>query len=310
MLPAPSASLATAQEVVSALTHGVDPHRAGHSSTSADDLAQYLTEALDEVLAHAAAAWPADPAASLEAAAGLHAAMMNRIQLATQTYVNLHIGRMGASNPDQRLRLAHELHDRVAHGMALALQDLDLYHHYAGRDPERARAKLAAATSALGDSLRALTRLSADLCGSAGPYDTAIHDPSPTGGIERALREYLAAHGQGPVRAVLKVLGDTGALPPRVGGEVYLIVREAVRNALRHADSTELALLVLITRTAVIASVTDNGRGFNPVGACVVPGVGLESMNERARRLRGTLALISAAGRGTTVGLWVPVGDR
>jgi signal transduction histidine kinase len=201
--------------------------------------------------------------------------------------------RFGACCQDERRRIARELHDRVCHELALALQHLDLHQHLIGREPERAQAKLAAAVAALIGSLRAIQHLAAEL-----------RNPVGADGIEPALRDYLAANVPGTIRAHLTVTGDAAALPAQVSEQLYLIVREAARNAMRHADPTELHLSVRVTRTAVIATVVDNGRGLAPA---LHHGGGLSSMAERAELLRGTLELASEPRRGTSVRLRVPL---
>jgi signal transduction histidine kinase len=201
--------------------------------------------------------------------------------------------RIGACCQDERRRIARELHDRVCHELGLALQHLDLHQHLIGREPERAEAKLTAAVAALTGSLRVIQQLAAEL-----------RNPVGAGGIEQALRDYLAANVPATIDARLKVTGDAVALPAALSEQLYLIVREAVRNAVRHADPTELRLSVRVTRTAVVATVVDNGRGWAPA---LHHGGGLSSMAERAELLRGTLELVSESRRGTAVRLRLPL---
>jgi signal transduction histidine kinase len=64
---------------------------------------------------------------------------------------------------------------------------------------------------------------------------------------------------------------------------------------------------IVIDESSVSASVTDDGRGFEPAQAPAAPGGGLPSMTERAELLRAGLDVISAPGQGTTVRLVVPL---
>jgi signal transduction histidine kinase len=195
----------------------------------------------------------------------------------------------------ERRRIARELHDRVGHGMGLALQNLELYHHYAQRDPERGRAKLAATATVLRDCARAVRQLSSELRRSVDGD-----------GIGPALEAYLRGAAPPTLRTSLAVVGDTTALPPEVSEELYLILREATWNAVRHAGAAELRLVLAVTDAWVTASATDDGRGFDP-GAVHGRGGGLASMAERAHLLRGSLDVTSASGRGTTVTLRIPL---
>ena len=115
---------------------------------------------------------------------------------------------------------------------------------------------------------------------------------------------YLRANVPQTVRVTTRLVGRVHGLPPQLGEELYLILREAVGNAVRHGNPTELRIAVSAGRRRVDASVTDNGRGFGPGTAA---GNGLASMRERTHLLRGHLDVASAPGRGTWVTLWVPL---
>jgi signal transduction histidine kinase len=106
------------------------------------------------------------------------------------------------------------------------------------------------------------------------------------------------------LRCSLEITGDAKGLPPHVGEELYLIMGEAVRNAVRHAGATELSLAVTVTETQVSAAVRDDGRGFDPARA---PGGGLLGMGERAQLLCGSLEVTGGPGRGTIVTVRVPL---
>jgi signal transduction histidine kinase len=126
-------------------------------------------------------------------------------------------------------------------------------------------------------------------------------------GLKGAIEDYLWANVPSEVRADLIVAGDVNTLPPRICEELYLILREATRNALRHAHPTELRLTMAVTDSAVAASITDNGCGFDLAAIRAAPAGGLSSMTERVELLHGTLELNSEIGTGTAVSLLVPL---
>lgn len=243
-----------------------------------------------------AARFAGDAPQLLAVSLALHEAIMDRVVLGALSYVDFLLDKLQASRREERRRIARELHDRVSHGMGLALQNLELHRHYVSRDAERAEAKLTATVGALNEALRTVGQLSAELRRSVG-----------IDGIEQALQAYLKAAVPAPVQATLTITGDAKALPPSMSEELYLIMREATRNALRHADPTELRLALAVAETTVTAAVTDNGSGFDPETVVRAPGGGLLSMSERAQLLRGTLELASAPGNGTTVTVRVPL---
>ncbi|MEN3306979.1 MAG: hypothetical protein V7603_3181 [Micromonosporaceae bacterium] len=237
-----------------------------------------------------------NPTQMLALGLALQEAIMDRVARATRSYIEFLLETLRASRGEERRRMARELHDRVAHGMGLAVQNLELHREYAGRDSELAQAKLTAAVGALGDSLRTVQQISTELRHSAG-----------TDGIQRALQAYLRVTVAAGVCATLDVTGDTSALPSNVNEELYLVMREATWNALRHASPTELRLAVVVSHAAVTASVSDNGCGFELATVADVRGCGLISMAERAHLLHGLLEVTSEPGKGTTVMLWVPL---
>jgi len=197
---------------------------------------------------------------------------------------------------DEWRRISRELHDSIGHSMALALQHLDLHGHFKSGDPERAQRELDAAVNSLNESLRAVRHLSAELRRSVRKT-----------GLRRALEDYLATSVPCEVRVDLSIAGDINGLPSNICEEVYLILREAIRNALRHAQPTELSLSVAADETAVTASCADNGHGFDAAAIGVLPGGGLSSMTERARILHGWLDVKSAVGEGTIITFRVPL---
>ena len=89
-------------------------------------------------------------------------------------------------------------------------------------------------------------------------------------------------------------------LPPDVRHNIFLIVKEALTNVLKHAGATEVQLQVKLTGSALEIIISDNGRGFD-INSAVSHGErnGLENMRRRAGAVGGTLALTSERGSGS-----------
>jgi signal transduction histidine kinase len=274
---------------------GANRARTGVHPSESLRAATLLFQVALPVLARAYAGEGADRLVGVSSA--LHEAVMDRVALASLSYVDFLIDKVQASRQEERRRIARELHDRVGHGMGLTLQHLDLYQHYTQHDPARAQEKLASAMFSLTEALRTVQQLSAELRRSVGDD-----------GIERALQAYLRANVPPEIAVTVNITGDVKTLPPNLSEELYLILREATRNAVRHAAPTALWLTIDVGDRVVIASVRDNGRGFEPAGRAATASGGLPSMNERAELLRGSLRIEAAPGRGTTVKVRVPIG--
>ena len=86
--------------------------------------------------------------------------------------------------------------------------------------------------------------------------------------------------------------------------EVFLFIKEALTNILRHAQATAVDLAVVADDRELRVEIRDDGRGFVP--ATTSGGMGLTSMRERARAVGGHLTITSAVGKGTHITLVVP----
>ena len=212
----------------------------------------------------------------------------------------------------ERERIGRELHDRVAHTMGVAHQSLQLHQTYAASDPLRAAEKLSLATEATKTALDQTRNLSVQLA-RQGTEETRD-------GLGIALRELLDAYVPDGVEAKLLVAGDEAAVPPRAGEQAYLVMREAVRNAVAHSGCGRIEVILEVDDSELRGRVEDDGVGFAPDGDSgevwdgreeEVPatGVGLRSMRERTELLGGRLDICSEPGRGTAVEVRAPLAD-
>ncbi|MBT2489834.1 hypothetical protein J7E96_15185 [Streptomyces sp. ISL-96] len=239
---------------------------------------------------------PPNHAAATRISVVLHQAVLARVVRGSLVHMTFLADRIRTSRQDERRHIARELHDRVLHGIGLVLQGLDMHRYHAEASPALARAKLDKSVDLLRQVVRTLQQFSSELRRSVGE-----------GGLERALRSYLEAHAEPLVHVTLRTKGDLAALPADISEEVYLIMREATRNALRHASPSRLDITVEATDRSVYAAVTDDGCGFVP--GVSQTGGGLSSMRERVLLLHGQFSLSSAPGSGTRVESRVPLGE-
>jgi len=206
----------------------------------------------------------------------------------------------------ERERISRELHDRVAHTMAVAHQSLELYSALAQSAPERAREKLGLAKASTRTALDETRDLSAQL---ARRQTQETRD-----GLTSALRELLRTHLPEGVEADLSAGGDEKAVRPHVREQAYLVMREAVRNAVAHSGCERVAVSVEMDDEELRGRVEDDGGGFEPdegsdEGEDGGPagGVGLRSMRERTEMLGGRLEISSHPGGGTAVDVRIPL---
>jgi signal transduction histidine kinase len=204
----------------------------------------------------------------------------------------------------ERLRIARELHDVVAHSMSVVAVQSGMAEHVLASQPERA----AAAISAISESSRsALTELRR-LLGVLRADDEPEGSLAPALGLADlpSLVERVRDAG---VAAELTTTGDPGAVPAAAGLTVYRIVQEALTNAVRHDGAgAAVAVAVRCGSGVVDVEVVDDGHGTpaeGPPGA----GTGLIGMRERVEVFGGDLVAGPAAGGGWRVAARLPLGQ-
>jgi signal transduction histidine kinase len=171
---------------------------------------------------------------------------------------------------EDRARLARDVHDSVGHHLtAIRLQAM-------------AARRALGGTPALADRvLGTINELSASALGE-------VRELLTTSRADPGLAEvgHLVHRLSSPDRRIT-VHGTAGPLPPAIDHAAYRVVQEALTNAVRHTDATEIAVSVRHDRAGVEVTVTDNGPG----GADVVEGNGIRGMRERVSALGGTVSV-------------------
>ncbi|WP_083759908.1 sensor histidine kinase [Rubrobacter xylanophilus] len=238
------------------------------------------------------------PGEVLRLSLGVQEAIMDHTARAAMvSYVDYLLAKLTEVQAEERRRLSRELHDRLAHSMALVAQSLELHEALAASDPAAARQRLRRAAEAARRSVEAARHLARELRGSEASQ-----------GLETALRNLLEATVPPEVRTKLSFAGDEGHMPDHVRDQLYMILREGIRNAVAHSGTEVLVLEVEVGPEEVRAAVTDHGRGFDASSGA--EGVGLSSMRERAQLLRGDFRLLATPGEGTRVEVRIPLGRK
>jgi signal transduction histidine kinase len=234
------------------------------------------------------------PTPELTAGLMLNNEILQRMSAAARAYVDYLLDKAQNSNRDERRRLSRELHDVAAPSVAIALQNLELFEVYAKSDPERAGDKIDSARQSLIDALGTIRNLSAQ-----------SRESVAANGFAEAVRRYVdALHSD--LKVEVTTLGDLNAVALDYAEELFLIIREAVRNAADHANATHVSVVLSHRPGKLDARVVDDGVGFDVSRTMAgEPHVGIESMYERADLLGANLKIASRAKKGTTVSISV-----
>lgn len=175
---------------------------------------------------------------------------------------------------EERLRIAREMHDVVAHSMSLIAVKAAVGNHVAGEQPEEAREALRVIELTSRETLVELRRMLGVLRSSDGTPEAAL-GPAPKLADLRTLTERA---GQAGVRVDLTGEG-LDDLPEGVALSVYRITQEAVTNVVKHAGPSACRVTITDGEGEVSVEIVDDGRGESTVQ--VSGGHGLIGMRER-----------------------------
>lgn len=185
---------------------------------------------------------------------------------------------------EERNRLAREIHDTLAQGLAgiaLQLETADALLE-GGTSAERARRAIQQALDLTRMNIEEARRSVLDL--RAAPLEG------------RSLAEALAALVQeqaalGGLQPTFEVTGEHRPLPLRIEAGLYRIAQEALTNVVRHAHASEVVVHLVVSQEAVKLTVEDDGAGFDP-DAMQQGRFGLVGLVERAKLLGGTVSTL------------------
>jgi signal transduction histidine kinase len=191
----------------------------------------------------------------------------------------------------ERLRIARELHDVVAHHVSAMTVRARAGHHVAARDPQAAADALAFIASSGTSTLAAMGTFVGALRGTEAREGSEPRSPQPGLADLSGLIESFRGLG-------LVVHEDIAPLPEDLASALslnaYRIVQEALTNVVRHGAAERAWLRVAIEGDRLLIEVDDDGRGLPPGHR---PGHGLVGMSERAA-LHGGTTTIGAGPKG------------
>ena len=180
----------------------------------------------------------------------------------------------------ERLRIARELHDMVAHSIGVIAIQAGVGGRVIGTQPAEARNALNAIEDTSRETLAGLRRMLGALRGAAP--ESAPLGPSP---CLADLDELVARSLDAGVRVQVRRLGRERPLPADIELSAFRIVQEAVTNVLRHAGTDECRVCLDYRDGALAIEVTDDGPGSGAGAAGA--GYGIAGMRERAGLLHG-----------------------
>lgn len=180
-----------------------------------------------------------------------------------------------AAQDEERRRIARELHDEL--GQALISLSLGLEHVKGCNELDEVRSQAAKLQGVTEQLALGLSRL------AHGLFPYILEDLGFAVAVERHVAE--RAHADG-FEAHVELIGlDGDPLPKRVAGSLFRIVQEAMTNIVKHAEASNVSVLIHKNEARVRMVIEDDGCGFDP--SAVRGGLGLGGIRERAKLLGG-----------------------
>jgi signal transduction histidine kinase len=202
---------------------------------------------------------------------------------------------------DERLRIARDLHDLVAHNMSLINIQAGVALHLMDDDPAVARNALHTIKSS---SKEALVELRSIL-GVLRQVDEGA-PLAPTPGLAR-LPDLVANAAAAGVRVHLEVEGDVHAVPRNTDLAAFRIIQESLTNVARHSDRPDAFVRIRADDGELGLEVLDEGSGRRRASDLPAGGSGIPGMRERAAAVGGSLEAGPRPGRGFAVRARLPL---
>lgn len=197
----------------------------------------------------------------------------------------------------ERQRIARDLHDDITQRLAVLAVEIGALERSCPPD------------APIGASLTNLRKAAAQLADDVHNFAYQLH-PSLLEhlGLEAAIRDHVDEFRRRSGLEVQYVQRDVPTfLPMEIATCLYRVTQESLQNVLKHAEASTVLVRLLSTHAGVGVCIRDDGKGFaqEPTEPRA-GGLGLISMEERVRLLKGTFRVRSHHGHGTEVHAWVP----
>ncbi|GIF99957.1 hypothetical protein Cci01nite_50510 [Catellatospora citrea] len=198
---------------------------------------------------------------------------------------------------EERLRIARELHDMVAHSIGVIAIQAGMGRRVIDSQPDEARNALQAIEETSRETLAGLRRMLVGLR-QDGPGDVA--PPAP---VLADLERLVATTAGAGVQVDLDWRGDRRPLPGDIELSAYRVVQEAVTNVVRHAATPRCTVTVDYRAAELRLEIADEGRGCPQPGS----GYGITGMRERVTLLGGEFTAGPSAEGGFRVAARLPL---
>jgi signal transduction histidine kinase len=207
-------------------------------------------------------------------------------------------GKLITAQEDERSRLAAELHDDFSQRLALLSLGIETTAELVPEASEEAKQQL-------NDLLNAASELGADIHTlSHRLHPMTLERLGLVPGISAFCKEFTA---QQRIKVAFSHSGAIASVPSGIALSLFRIVQECLRNVAKHSGASEAQVTLTQQHQHLLLSISDDGAGFDPDEERCRQGLGLFSMDERARLIGARFELHAAPGKGTHIEVWTPL---
>lgn len=195
---------------------------------------------------------------------------------------------------DERQRVARELHDDISQ----RLSRIEILCARAEQNDGQKLSSIRAEVQSLNTDVREIShRL----------HPAILNDLGLSAALKALVEDFHEKEG---MPATWSEVGSPEKLPQSASTALYRICQEALRNVRKHAGETHVKVTLESEDDSVRMRIRDFGIGFDQDTEYPTRGLGLISMEERARIAGGTFSISSSLGNGTTIDVFVPVKEH
>ncbi len=196
----------------------------------------------------------------------------------------------------ERKRLARQMHDGPAQSLTNLILQAEICERLFDNNTSQARTELASLKTAANTTFQKIRDFIFDL------RPMMLDDLGLVPTLRRHIENFEKKTG---IATSLRVIGTERRLSPDLEVTLFRAIQELLLNAELHANSSQIQVMLDLQDSGIIATVEDNGRGFNVAEAIAQSrahkSLGLASVRQRVEMLNGTVRFQSSPGRGTQV---------
>lgn len=207
-------------------------------------------------------------------------------------------GRLINAQEDERRRIARDLHDDLSQRLALLSVELEMLGQKPPTQPEAIAGPIQKFSGQVKSLSSEVHRLAHEL------HPAKLDQLGLAAAVRGFCKELAAAH---EIAIEFETCDLPRAIPNDLALCLYRVLQEALQNVIKHSDATCAKVELAMEGRELCLIVTDDGHGFDPEAIEANGALGIVSMRERVRMVKGKISVQSRQGEGTQIEVRVPI---